>query len=293
MSALKVDSNLKWELIIVDNNSTDNTRAIYDRYQNALPLTYCFERNQGQSAARNRGICEAHGDLLAFTDDDVDVDKEWINAMCKGAKSNPGASFFGGPVFPKWEVPPPAWLARHSNRLLNGMSVHFEQDVDTPNPVTEDLLFFGANMMFRKEIFNKGFRFREDLGLKGNNATRQEDSEFIIQLLKNGYQGIYLPNAKVCHRNPKERMTERYLREWFVGAGKCDVRLGQIVSSSYMLFGAPCYLWRNLLEFGIRYVFTRWTKPSDVWLRAEISMARTWGMIVELRHQTLESSSKC
>jgi len=282
-SSVTVDSSIRWELIVVDNNSTDPTPEICEQFKVRTPLTYCFEPKQGLSCARNRGIEEAQGKLIVFTDDDVDVDPNWMNALCAGAQRYPEAGFFGGPIYAKWESPPPAWLARHASDLLCGLAVQYDRGKDDPFLKEGEASFIGANMMFRKQVFEAGIRFREDIGRKGGDLTGLEDTVFIGSLLKAGYRGVFIPEAKIFHRNPKERMTEQYLRKWYIGAGRGLYRVNPVRYNQYLFFGTPRFLWRKLIFAALQYILTRWLCLSKLWVPAECEMALTWGKILEYR----------
>ena len=142
----------------------------------------------------------------------------------------------------------------------------------------------GANLAIRREILGNDYHFREDLGPNGRSQVRGEESNLLIQLLHKGAKGVYLPEAIVHHRNTPNRMTERYVREWFIGYGMSEVRCGE-VSNSHCLFGAPRHAWKTVALNGVKYLATRWTCPSAVWLPAEIKMATAWGVITESRRQ--------
>ncbi len=104
---------LTWEVIVIDNNSTDDTRSTVERHARHFPvsLRYLEERQQGRSSALNTGIAHARGQVLAFTDDDVRVQDGWLDAACGPLLGQPpAADYTGGPVRPIWEVPPPRWL---------------------------------------------------------------------------------------------------------------------------------------------------------------------------------------
>jgi len=272
-----------WELVIVDNNSQDDTPNVCECFTQKLPLRHFFEPKQGQSAARNRGIFEANGQFVVFTDDDVDVDKHWICSLFDAARRNPDASFFGGRILPRWEKQPPIWLEHHTASSLRGVAVHLDLGENERFITEGDGFFFGANMAYRKDVFTAGNRFREDLGLNGNLPTRGEETELMRSLIKHKQRGYYVPSAIVYHRNPPERMTEKYVRKWFIGSGITKVRLGEVDASEINWFGAPRYLWRDLLESWSRYVLSRRTRRAETWLPYEISMAETWGMITEFR----------
>jgi glycosyltransferase involved in cell wall biosynthesis len=276
---LHVEASLPWELLVVDNNSTDDTHACCEEFARKLPLRYVFEPRQGLSAARNRGIKEAHGDLLAFTDDDVDVDPHWLAALHDAATRHPEVVFFGGRILPCWEIEPPDWLQAHSASLLKGVTTHFDLG---PEERFYKGSFFGANMAFRKSIFDAGENFREDLGRKQNVLVHGEESELIGRLSEEGHKGLYVPAATVHHRIPASRMTESYVRNWFIGHGITKVRRAQ-VHVGLRVFSAPLSAWIKLAWYHVVYALTRWILPSNVWLRAETRLATCQGIIQESR----------
>jgi hypothetical protein len=143
---------------------------------------------------------------------------------------------------------------------------------------------FGANLALRKDAVKKAsINFRGDLGPCGNSQVRGEETFFIRQLLDKGFSGIYLPNAIVFHRTSPERMTMAYVRAWFDGAGRSEVRAGWIPTSKNVWFGAPRYLWRQWLSSSVFYFLTRYTRPSGIWLSHQCRMFTKWGAICEFR----------
>lgn len=282
--ALSIPPGLKWELLVVDNNSIDATRRVCEEFSRAIPLRYVFEPRQGKSHALNRAVQETTAPLLLFTDDDVEVQPGWLRCLYETAREHPEASFFGGRILPKWERTPPRWMEQHSKSMLCWITVHLDMG-DTVQPVARNVLCFGANLALRRDVFEGGLRFREDIGPRPSEPVRGEEIQVLKHLLRNGCTGLYVPDAIVLHFTPRRRMTEAYLREWCKGAGMLEVRLGEVEDPPGVprWCGAPRYLWRKMLEGGIRYGLTRWTRPSEVWLRAEIDMAKTWGWISEMR----------
>jgi len=281
---LIIHNDVVWELLVVDNNSTDATKQTCHEFSDKLPLRYIFEAKQGLSAARNRGINEASGELIVFTDDDVDIAVNWLSELWRAATGHPDAVFFGGKIIPQWDQPPPQWIEDSSKALLPGVVMCFDRGDSEHFLTPNEGVFYGANMAFRKTLFEKGAAFREDLGVNGAGRMSGEESELMVAFLAAGYKGFYAPKAVIYHRNLRNRMTERYVREWFIGYGMSEVRCGE-VGPEHCWFGAPPYLWRRLVENTLKYVCTRWPCPSAVWLQAEINMATAWGMITELRRQ--------
>jgi hypothetical protein len=111
-------------------------------------------------------------------------------------------------------------------------------------------------------------------------------------LRRNGCKGFYIPTALVHHHVPRERMTERYVRKWFKGAGMTEVRIGKYEDTKRKWLGAPGYLWKELLLQARIYAVTRFTCPSFLWLPAETTMAKTWGAICEFRQRSLRGREK-
>src|SRR5712692_7215239 len=99
-----------WNLIIIDNGSTDNTKEIIASFRSRLPLTYIFEPVLGKSVALNTGLLSVTGDLVVLTDDDALPRPDWLVQMRLAADSQPSFSLFGGAIIPHWEIPPEDWM---------------------------------------------------------------------------------------------------------------------------------------------------------------------------------------
>lgn len=273
---------LSWQIVVVDNNSSDQTRSVCDQFRDKLPLHYVFEPRQGKSFALNRGVQAATEALVAFTDDDVTLDPDWISMLWDAARRNSQCTIFGGRIFPHWLTPPPAWLVKHANTLLRGPAVCFDLG-NTEQPYTGT--FWGANLAIRRVVFGT-YTFREDLGPNPVQGVRGEETDLQKRLLADGHKALYVPTAIAHHRNPSERMTERYVRHWFTGHGIGKVRLGQ-APPGMRVFGAPLLAWIKLGWYGTVYCLTRWTLPSRVWLRAAIRLATCRGIIQESRRRDI------
>ena len=283
--ALEVPSGLHWELVLVDNNSTDGTRLTCEQFAEALPLQYVFDPTPGQSHARNCGIESAKADLLLFTDDDVDLTPAWLQSYWEAEQRYPQAVYFTGRVYPVWETPPPRWLAKHSTGLLHCLSLYSDPG-DTERLLTSyEVSVPGCNMALRRSVFESGLAFDTTIGLRPNSEERGEDSQLIDILTNNQQLGAYIPAAVIHHRNSKNRMTEAYLRRWHAAVGAVEARRGILPARINYILGAPRYYWRLLLWAALRYACCRWTCPSIVWLKAEIEMARNWGIIAEYRRR--------
>ena len=167
ISRMSVPPELPWELIVVDNGSKDATRTVvadFVRFSALGNVRYIFEEQPGLSYARNRGIEEACGEIIAFTDDDVTVDEAWLRSV-KTAFDQFGCAAIAGRVVPVWPGPKPAWFAESGPFSTPKAIVSFDHGDDVL-PITRDLC--GANMAFRRFVFDKYGLFRTDLGRTKN-----------------------------------------------------------------------------------------------------------------------------
>lgn len=287
-SEMVTRSGLTWELLVVDNNSTDDTKRVCEAFSNNLPLRYIMEHTQGQSCARNTGLRNARAPLVLFTDDDVDVDKNWLVAFYDGMTANPDVSFSGGRVLARWSQPPPKWVKEN---IRDGKTdIHFDLG-DTLAFVSagdDSIRFLGANMGFRRSVFAPGVSFPTALSAKGDDRfvmqVLGEEVHLQAQLLASGHKGLYVPDCIVHHRTPAYRHTEAYYRRRVAGYGAAAARMGAFKGSRTLL-RAPRYMWRRVAIGALRYILTRYTCPSRIWLKAESEMAYTWGVILESRRR--------
>ena len=199
----RVPAGREWEMLVVDNASTDDTRGVAGEFESALPLRYLFEPTQGLSHARNRAVAESKdSELLLFTDDDVRVDADWIVAYLAAADAHPEADFFGGRVKPLFEDGRPAWLIDENMDLLDGLFVNYDPGTESRAIPSGEILPVGASMGFRRACFEGNNLFRTDLGVRGRDKGRGEDTEFLARLMK--------ANALSHHEVAPERLTFRY-----------------------------------------------------------------------------------
>jgi len=292
-SSLTIPKELKWELLVVNNNSKDATEDVCADFEDALPLRYIFESQQGKSFALNRSIDEAQGSLILFTDDDVDLDANWILSYVDAAQRHPDASFFGGRVVACWEEKPPAWLKKNQS-WLHAVVQMDRGETEQLVAKDEHPFFLGANMACRQKVFQSGVRFAKDIGPKGSDDSqsgnvRGEEMVLQRQLILAGLKGVYVGQSLVNHRHAPHRLTEKYIRKWYRGHGIAEVRCGQIPQKK-LCFGAPRYFWKMLLFSRIKYFLTRRIAPSRIWLKAETDFAFASGVISESRKQTASAN---
>ena len=213
--------SVTWEVLVVDNNSSDQTRAIAEEYCGLHPgrFRYLFEPEQGLSRARNAGIREANGEIIAFMDDDVTVEPNWLQNLTAPLYDGKWAGA-GGPVRPTVDFERPSWLTLGGEMDLGGALALIDLG-DVPGEMKRAP--YGTNMAFRKSMFEKYGAFRADLGRCGNSLLSNEDTEFGKRLMASGERLRYEPSAVVHHPVPKERLDQKYFRTWWFDYGRARV----------------------------------------------------------------------
>lgn len=213
----------EYEIILVDNNSTDGTAQIVKDFIKAnpgVPIKYFLETKQGLSNARNRGMEEAKGDVFVFLDDDSLVQGDYLKTLDDYLTLNPQADAFGGRIEPLFdECPRPKWLCRWSmgwvSALDMGDSVHEFEGKAFP---------IGANMGIRRAIAEKAGPFNPDLGRKGGNMDAGEEKDMFRRIRAAGGTIWYFPELRVQHVIPEKRTTLEYVDRFADGVGISERR---------------------------------------------------------------------
>ncbi len=202
-----LDKNL-YEILVVDNNSTDNTgKAVKKLSKNQPNLIYVFEPELGIAAARNKGWPMAKGKYIAWLDDDAVASPNWLEMIVKrfdGLDETIGD--LGGKIDPIWEVPPPPWLTPGMKRSLTILDWS-----DTPHVLKENEWLAAANIAHRKSVIQRLQGFNPRLGRKGDVLLCSLENYIAMQMKKMGLKSYYDPAVHVRHFIPKERLQ----KEWF------------------------------------------------------------------------------
>ena len=263
-----------WELIVVDNNSNDNTKEIINQYSKKLPnLIYKFEIQQGLSYARNLGINSAYGEIIVFTDDDVLPEIDWLSQIQNNmGKYNCDAC--GGYIAPRWEAPPPPWLTE----IFYGF-LAIKTDINGPRRLSiNDELPFGANMVFRKSMFSKYGLFDTQKGRKGNILAGGEDIEMFERIIQANRSVYYFPDIKVTHKVEAFRLKRNYFRRWRFQNSK-NIAMTSRFEGSRRIFGIPLYLIHQVTLSIIKSFFYLITRPKDIAFRQEMITWHFFGLI--------------
>lgn len=237
------------EIVVVDNNSSDRTWQVVEEAakDSPWPMRYVFEKTQGLSHARNRGIREAHGEFVAFTDDDVLPDRGWIQSLREAFVSH-GADCAGGKILPMWTRVPPDWCMAEEIRpqLWAILALLDRGEKMLVADTTNGSFLFGANMAFRKRVFEEVGFFNPDLGRSGENILSGDDTEMLRRVLISRKRVVYSPQAIVYHKVPPERLHLGYLRRWKFNVGLTSARIHPQPSRF-----VPGWLMRECLSNGL------------------------------------------
>jgi glycosyltransferase involved in cell wall biosynthesis len=237
-----------FEVLVVDNASTDSTAAVVEarRRSYPVPLRYLFEGRPGKSHALNTGLAATRADVIAFTDDDVQVPPQWIAACCEALEARPDLDYVGGPVKPIWGAPPPAWFPATNSNLWGTVAV---LDYGDRPFVYEErrVVPLGVNMAVRRRVVERVGGFNPDFGRKSGSLIGQEQAEFFCRTRAAGLRGMYVPDMWLSHHVPAERLTRRYFRRWWFWKGVSKARLHAIhpdtdSASVISLAGVPRHL---------------------------------------------------
>lgn len=281
MKQLNIPENIEWELIVVNNNCTDGSDHVIANYSDELPIRRVFEPTPGLSNARNAAVREAEGDYILWTDDDVLVDECWLEAYGRAFERCPDVVIFGGPIYPLFERKPPKWLEKVWEKIAIAYAV---RDLGPDSiPIDEMRVPFGANYALSLP-FQKRYRYDPALGRKGKGLLGGEEETLIIAMLRDGLQGVWVPEAKVSHFIPGSRLNTRYLRRYFRGHGLFSSR-GEEPSSAVKLFGHPRWLLRKALQAEMKYRIRRLLCSPVLWIEDLIQASILWGRLQVLPYE--------
>ena len=259
-SLARIETTHTWDVIVVDNNSPDDTRQVVETAARSfpVPLRYVFEREQGRSPALNAGIRAATGEIIVTTDDDVRVERDWLDRAVGGLERL-ACDYVGGRVLPIWGGPRPAWLPDRGGKqwavvaLLDYGAEPIEFGARVP---------LGVNMAFRRRAFDRAGLLDPNTGRKAGTLLGQEVREWCIRARAAGVRGCYVPDMIVRHVIPASRLRKSYFRRWFYWRGVSramlyersglDMEAPEQTTLDFRtvphVIGVPRYLFRRALE---------------------------------------------
>ncbi len=251
-----------YEIVLVNNNSTDRTQDECQRFQADYPdvqFPYSVETNHGLSHARNCGIRHAQGDLLVYVDDDATVNTQYLRtyadffarkAGCEQhpdgtpshSPADPLAVAAGGPILPVYETQEPDWMSHYTRQLITGKLYLGDKEKEFPHGAFPG----GGNACYRKSVFDSVGLFNVELGRKGNSLIGAEEKDLFDKMTTRGMKFYYLPNAILYHIIPEKKLTNDYFRRLTYSIGVSErYRTRQISQKKYLN-----RLWKECIKWG-------------------------------------------
>ncbi len=234
-----------WEMVVVNNNCTDETDDVLDEYGGLLPLRPVHEPRQGLSFARNAGLEAASGRLIVFADDDVEIVPDWLEVYRLAFEEHPEGHFFGGPIRSDFAVPVDADLLPLAPFSVRGWDFGPERTY-----LQAGQHFLGANWAAPAQALGRAGGFDPEHGLnpsrKGVRAG--EESDLMDRLRAQGLRGLYLPEAALSHWVPAEKCTARHIGDRAQAAAAFAIRVADRLPPGRYLFGAPRWMYREALS---------------------------------------------
>jgi glucosyl-dolichyl phosphate glucuronosyltransferase len=257
------------EIVVVDNNSTDDTAAILAAVDDPR-VRAVSEPRQGLSYARNAGIAVATGDILAFTDDDVEVGERWTATIVETLDADASVDGVGGRVIPRWDGAPPVWLTRaHWGPLA--LQDHGDRPrlFDSSQPIG----LIGANVAFRRSALLRVGPFAPHVQRVRDGIGSTEDHELLSRLYAGGGRMLYRPDLVVTARVQADRCDRAYHRRWHEGHGRYSalMRMPEVERARIAPFGVPGHLLRSAAADAV------------AWLRSIAAADREAAFVAELR----------
>jgi glycosyltransferase involved in cell wall biosynthesis len=276
------------EIIVVDNGSTDDTAAVVARHQagSAAPLRLLHEPSPGKSHAVARALAAAIGDILAFTDDDVNVADDWLNGV-RDAMADPTVALVGGPVEPRWQSTVPLWIRRARDRHPRlGAPIALLDYGDSRAELGARTLL-GANLAVRREVFAGVGGFPTHLGKLRGTLLSGEDHELCRRVQDAGFRALYVPQVAVRHWVPADRARVGYFLRWFYWSGITHAVMEDETTAAggRRLAGVPFYLVRRSATASAAVLAAlllgNWTSALDHALDVAFAIgfaAERWGL---------------
>ncbi len=275
--------NLAWEVIIVDNNSTDDTAKVVQEYQatwsKSMPgvaLKYFFEPEQGAAFARLKAVREAQGEWIGFLDDDNLPDPDWIAAAYSFAQAHPQAGAIGGQIHGDFEVQPQAGFEK------------IQQFLAIREHGSEPYIFDAANirlppaaaLVVRKQAWLESVPPRPRLtGKLPGLLIQGDDYEPLLYIYKNGWEIWYNPAMHTHHQIPRWRLERAHLLSIARGCGLATYQLRMINAKP----GEKPIIFIRTILGNLRRLLTYWLKYRSDWkteLIPAFEMEFAWGSLM-------------
>ena len=283
LAAQESTDGIEWEVLIVDNNSSDDTQNAVQKLANNSPITirYAFEPEQGLNYARNRGIRESNSRYFTYIDDDITVSENWLNSLYRTLTDN-DADAAGGRIHLDPDISLPPWIA--TNPEMYGFLGH--QDYGDEPLILDGIKRypFGGNMAFSRHVPERIGYFNTNLGRKGEGRKKGElfkgaETDYFHRLNESADATIcYSPDAIVYHHILPHQLEKRYFLIIHRNAGY-QKAFHDNKEYKNRLFGVPLFLFPQTLRAGLNFILETLKNGSDIAFRKRMTLAHFIGSI--------------
>ena len=293
-SLARLHTKPSWELLVVDNASTDSTREVVAQAASVLPVEvrYQYEPVLGKYAALNSGIRAAEGRFIAATDDDAFPREDWLAKAAEGFERF-RCGFVGGRVLPVWGGPRPRWIAEQES--LAGKVLALQDYGASPRKYGTAIGWpLGVNVAYRREVFEHVGLFDGDLGRVAGTLRSQAQREWHLRARAAGVSGFYVPEMVVRHLVPPDRLTKAYFRRWFywhgvsrailhrnTGLDLLDPDTAGSGPASREIASVPADVWRRMALSGASWMRRYAAGSPNAAFEYELSLAFLTGIVRE------------
>jgi glycosyltransferase involved in cell wall biosynthesis len=207
----------KWELLLVDNASTDDTRSVITKLASRDDrIRGLKESRKGAHFARNSGALAAKGEILYFTDDDMLAEPNLLSAIVEGFEADPKVASVTGKVLPRWDTEPPVWVLEHCRNALLSLNDLGESLIVSD----DDPGVFSCHQAVKRDAFMRAGGFNPDTNAGA--FTGDNETGLNIKIKQLGFRFAYVGSAVTHHMIPASRMTQSYLNSRMADQGFCD-----------------------------------------------------------------------
>lgn len=254
---------IRWEVLIVDNNSNDLTKEAIIQFVKSNPdkFRYVHEPEIGLSHARNTGIRKSIGNYISFFDDDTILQPGCLCAIYETfVKYN--ADCVGGKIIPLWPQKQPVWFIKQ----LYGDLAYLDMGDNELFIRDHTKTFYGANISFSKKVFTKHGFFDTRLGRIGHKLYISEESDMFSRIVKFGGIAVYQPKAVVLHIVGERRVRRDYFRKLHFHAGEHHALLDGRYSGKHIL-GIPLFMFYNFFKGFLKFIKSFLSMKKDYFFR--------------------------
>lgn len=267
-----------WELIVINNNSTDNTADVFEQFAAEHPevdASIVFEPRQGVSHARNRGIKESRGEIIVSVDDDEEIVADFLQEYLYFFESAPMAMAAGGRIVARYDSPKPKWLSPLTERPIAGTLDLGDEIIEFPKRK-----FFGAgNMGIRREMFDKYGLLDTSLGRTGTTLMGGEEKDLFMRYRNAGAKMYYLPDAIIYHLIPEHRLTKEYFTRlcYLIGRSERVRTLNESKGAYRRRLASEAVKWCGAFVFAAGYTIV--LQPAKGWYLLLMRVKITKGLL--------------